>query len=305
MTGIPESSETAHRRLAALRKSLVRVVLKHLERKREKQEEELGETTRAEWYRQIADSLLAAPPPPKGSGKISLLNIHSQKEEPVSLNPKLDFRGNARLFYKKARKGTRGEEINEKKNAETAAEIDACERFIGEADVALAAPADEQRFADLCGRIESAFGAYLPRGLAAPAGPQESEKADVPYRRYTIDKWNIYVGRNDAQNDEMTVHYARPHDLWLHVVGHAGSHVLVRRPDRTSAVPDQVVRTAASLAVWFSKAKHTSYAEVHVTEARFVRKRRHAPPGEVVAERCSAVRVAPKSPEDIFPSKYA
>jgi predicted ribosome quality control (RQC) complex YloA/Tae2 family protein len=66
-----------------------------------------------------------------------------------------------------------------------------------------------------------------------------------------------------------------------------------------------VVRKVAALAVWFSKAKHTSYAEVHYTEARFVRKRRHAPAGQVMIERYKSVRVSPRSPHDLFPSKYA
>jgi predicted ribosome quality control (RQC) complex YloA/Tae2 family protein len=76
--------------------------------------------------------------------------------------------------------------------------------------------------------------------------------------------------------------------------------VLIRHKRDTPNPPKEVIQKAAQLAVWFSKARHTSYAEVHVTEARFVRKRRHAPPGEVIAERCKAVRVEPKDPKKLF-----
>jgi predicted ribosome quality control (RQC) complex YloA/Tae2 family protein len=297
--------QSAEHPLQRLRKILSAKALRHLYRKREKQEEELRETERAAWYRQIADSLLAAAPGQKGLIKTTLLNVHTHNEEPVALNPKFDFRGNAELYYKKARKGDRGKEVNAKKIAETDADIAACERFIAEAEAALAAvPLDEHKITELCSRIAAAFGSYLPRDLAAPGSQQEYDREKIPYRRFVVDDWNIYIGKNDSQNDEMTTRFAHPQDLWLHVAGHAGSHVIVRRPDRTTQVPQEVVRTAAALAVWFSKAKHTTYAEVHVTEARFVRKRRHSPAGEVVAERCKSLRVGPKSPQELFPGRY-
>jgi len=126
----------------------------------------------------------------------------------------------------------------------------------------------------------------------------------VPYRHFSFDTWEVFIGKNNSQNDELSTRFARSQDLWLHVAGHPGSHVVIRRPKGAAPVPPDVVEKVASLAVWFSKAKHTSYAGVHVTEARFVHKRRHSPPGEVVAERCREVRVAPRSPQVFFPSLY-
>jgi predicted ribosome quality control (RQC) complex YloA/Tae2 family protein len=293
-------------RLRLLRKHLSRA-LKRFRFKLEKQQTEFKETERAGWYRQIADSLLANPTGeglPRGLSKVAIVNIHTQNEEPVALNPKLDFRKNAELFYKKARKGQRGAAINRKKIAETEAGIKTGEQLIHEADTALSAGSEEQIYLELCGRIESTFGSFLPHALAAAVPAAENITDKIPYRHFTLDGWDLYTGKNDAQNDEMTTRFARPHDLWLHVAGHAGSHVIIRRPDRTTVVPQEIIKKAASLAVWFSKAKHTSYAEVHVTDARFVHKRRHAPAGEVIAERCKSVRVSPCSPEDLFPSKY-
>jgi len=110
------------------------------------------------------------------------------------------------------------------------------------------------------------------------------------------------LGKNSEQNDELSIKFAKPSDIWLHVAAHAGSHVIIRHKKDTPNPPKDVIHKAAQLAVWYSKARHTSYAEVHVTEARFVRKRRHAPPGEVIAERCKAVRVEPKDPKLIVPN---
>jgi predicted ribosome quality control (RQC) complex YloA/Tae2 family protein len=294
---------TAQQRLFLLRKDLSRTQ-KRLLHKHEKQLRELHETERAVWYRQVADSLIADPAgTPRGSAKVSLFNIHTQRKEPVALNPRFDAHENAMLFYRKAKKGERGRDITIRKVAETEAEIKTCGQFICDADAALAAGKEERELLDLCGRIAAALKLPDAPGVSGVV-PGTKKQEDVPYRRCTIDDWNIYIGKNDAQNDELSTRFAHPHDLWLHVAGHAGSHVVIRRPDRTTAVPPEVVRKAAALAVWFSKAKHTSYAEVHYTEARFVRKRRHAPPGEVIVERYKSIRVSPCQPEEMFPSKY-
>jgi predicted ribosome quality control (RQC) complex YloA/Tae2 family protein len=302
-----ESSEMPADGLRRLRKILARA-MKRSRATLEKRRFELAETERAEWYRQIADSLLSASPSPRGATRITLFNLHTQKEEQVMLNPELDCRENAALFYKKARKGERGRAINIKKTAETEAEIKKGQRLLAEADAALAADAtnaDDRKAGDLCGAIAQLLKLPAPGGIAPGSGAAAVEKEKVPFRRVSIDGWDIYVGKNDAQNDELTTRFARPHDLWLHAAGHAGSHVLVRRPGRTVPVPPAIVKKAAALAAWFSKAKHASYAEVHFAEARFVRKRRHAPPGEVVLERYRSIRVTPCQPEDLFPSKFA
>jgi predicted ribosome quality control (RQC) complex YloA/Tae2 family protein len=300
-----ESSEMPADGLRRLRKILARA-MKRSRGTLEKQRFELAETERAEWYRQIADSLLAGPASPRGPSKITLFNLHAQKEEQVPLNPELDCRGNAALFYKKARKGERGRAINIKKTAETEADIKKDEQLLAEADAALAAGADDEKTHGLCAAIAAALKLPAPGVKTGPGAARGADAAEkIPYRRLIIDGWDIYIGRNDAQNDELTTRFARPHDLWLHAAGHAGSHVLVRRPHRTVPVPPAIVNKAAALAAWFSKAKHASYAEVHYAEARFVRKRRHAPPGQVILERCRSIRVSPCQPEDLFPSKFA
>jgi predicted ribosome quality control (RQC) complex YloA/Tae2 family protein len=126
----------------------------------------------------------------------------------------------------------------------------------------------------------------------------------VPYRHYTLEGWDIYIGKNDAQNDELTTRFAKPSDIWMHVASHSGSHVVVRRPKNAEWPPKNILIVAASFAVWFSKAKHTSSCEVHYTEARYVHKRRKSPPGQVQMQQFKSIRVAPKSPQEYFPGEY-
>lgn len=271
--------------------------LQKLERKLEKQEQEFSEASQNVWYQQIADSLLSTPPSiPRGSSNTAILNIHTQKEENISLNPKLDVNGNAELYYKKAKKARRGADISEKKVEATRVELEQIKLYLDECkkiDVT-----NESQVVQFTEKV----GKSLPEAISLQTPSVKGEK--IPYRHITIDGWDIYLGKNDTQNDELSTRFAKPSDLWFHVAGHAGSHVIIRRPKNSGLPPKEIIEKVASLSVWFSKAKHTSYAEVNYTEARFVRKRHHAPPGEVIAERCKTIRVSPKSPHELFPSTF-
>lgn len=274
-------------------------------RKLEKQKEELDESQKHLWYKQIGDSLLAISTKQnqKGQSRITLLNVYTQTVETVAINPKLDFKGNAELLFKKAKKGKRGSEISIKKVEMTQHDIDeltslkkACEKSIEK---------KEQMPADLIEKCTVAVTKHDQTIITQnESGKASQQTAKVPYRHYLLNGWDIYIGKTDTQNDELSIHFAKPSDIWLHVAGHAGSHVVIRRPKNAEMPPREVIEKSAAMAVWFSKAKHTSFAEVHYTEARYVRKRRHAPPGEVQIDQYKSVRVSPKSPQDIFPSTF-
>src|SRR6186997_334575 len=112
-----------------------------------------------------------------------------------------------------------------------------------------------------------------------------------PYRRFSIEGYEVLVGRSDVENDELTFRVAAPRDLWLHVAGGiAGSHVVIRNP-QGGAVPQQVIERAAGLAGWFSKARASSKVDVHYCAAREVKKPRGAPLGLVELMRHKRVRV--------------
>jgi predicted ribosome quality control (RQC) complex YloA/Tae2 family protein len=114
----------------------------------------------------------------------------------------------------------------------------------------------------------------------------------------TVDGFEVLVGRGAQENDELTLRVAEPQDLWLHVAGFAGSHVVIRNPEGLPELPRHVVERAAGLAAWHTKARNArGKVEVHVCRAGEVSKRRGAPPGEVEIRRWEAVRVYPRDPE--------
>jgi predicted ribosome quality control (RQC) complex YloA/Tae2 family protein len=118
------------------------------------------------------------------------------------------------------------------------------------------------------------------------------------YRTVSVEGFDVLVGKGDAENDELTFGVAEPHDLWLHVAGPAGSHVVVRNPDRLEELPPSVVERAAELAAYHSKARGArGKIAVHVCRAADVSKPRGFAPGEVRLRRWRTVRVYPRAPE--------
>jgi len=116
-----------------------------------------------------------------------------------------------------------------------------------------------------------------------------------PYKTVVVDGFEVLIGRGDEENDLLTFEVAAPEDFWLHVAGGAaGSHVVVRNPEKLDALPQAVLERAAALAAWHSKARAARRVEVHVCRVADVGKRRGAPAGEVVLRRWERVRVTPR-----------
>jgi predicted ribosome quality control (RQC) complex YloA/Tae2 family protein len=144
--------------------------------------------------------------------------------------------------------------------------------------------------ADL-GAMEERARQAAPRDfkLARQAPPGASrprrDQPRPPYRAFLGSSGaRILVGRGAAHNDALTLHVARPRDLWLHAKGRAGAHVVVPLEKGRSCAPDVLVE-AAHLAVHFSEAREERLVEVQYTPRRYVRKPRRSAPGLVVLDR--------------------
>jgi predicted ribosome quality control (RQC) complex YloA/Tae2 family protein len=117
------------------------------------------------------------------------------------------------------------------------------------------------------------------------------------WRSFERDGFEILVGKGARENDRLTFREAAPNDLWLHASGYAGSHVVVRNPERLSQLPREVVECAAQLAAYHSKAREArGKIDVHLCRAADVRKPRGFPPGRVELRRWESVRVYPRNP---------
>jgi predicted ribosome quality control (RQC) complex YloA/Tae2 family protein len=107
--------------------------------------------------------------------------------------------------------------------------------------------------------------------------------------------FEVLAGKTDADNDILSLKMAKANDLWFHVHGLPGSHVILRHPDGDK--PDNAsVKAAAAIAAWHSKARNAGTVPVKYTEARHVGKPRGAKPGSVTVKREKAVKVRPALP---------
>ena len=119
------------------------------------------------------------------------------------------------------------------------------------------------------------------------------------YRTVDVEGFEVLVGKGDAENDALTFDVADPHDFWLHVVGPAGSHVVVRNPEKLEELPRSVLESAAALAAWHSKARGSrGKVEVHVCRVADVSKPRGFDAGQVLLRRWKAVKVYPRDVTD-------
>jgi predicted ribosome quality control (RQC) complex YloA/Tae2 family protein len=122
-------------------------------------------------------------------------------------------------------------------------------------------------------------------------------KPPVRVWEYTIDgKWTVLAGRTDADNDRLSLKEAQPGDWWFHVRGMPGSHVLLR------ALPDEepgkdILKAAAAVAAYHSKARTGGVTPVACTRAVYVTKPRGAKPGTVQIRKETILKVRPGLPD--------
>ena len=201
---------------------------------------------------------------------------------PVTLDPALSPAQNAAAYFKRYRKARRASTLVIPRLEQIAGDLAYLEQL--HADLALAADRAEID-AVRAALAEAGFARRRKqgRGAASPA-PQG------PRRFLSVEGYTIWVGRNSRQNDRVTFDVAGPDDLWLHVRGLPGSHVVIRNGGQ--AVSEATVAQAARLAAHFSKARGEAWAEVIVAERRFVRRAPgRAHPGMVTVSKERVVAV--------------
>lgn len=200
----------------------------------------------------------------------------------IPLKPELSPQQNAAKFYKEYAKAKTAEKILTQQLAQGEAEAEYLAAVLDE----LSRAESEADLAEIRQELES--GGYL-----RPADRKKQPKLppSKPMEFVSGDGYHIFVGRNNRQNDQLSMKTARKDDLWLHIQKFHGTHVIiacagVRPPDRT-------VTEAAMLAAFYSQAKNGQNVPVDVTQVRNLRKPSGAKPGMVVYDRYQTVIVTP------------
>ncbi|MCL1816162.1 MAG: NFACT family protein [Clostridiales bacterium] len=125
--------------------------------------------------------------------------------------------------------------------------------------------------------------------------PPQVAPASLPPRRYqSADGFTILIGRNNKQNDRLSLRTAAPDDIWLHAQKIPGSHVIIVSGGQ--AAPDTTLTEAAAYAAWFSQAREAGKVAVDYTQAAQVKKPSGAKPGMVNYFQQRTVYVKPRQP---------
>ena len=115
------------------------------------------------------------------------------------------------------------------------------------------------------------------------------------YIHLTIDEGEIFIGRNNQQNEYLTHRFAKPTDIWFHIQDIQGSHLILRlnvEPD------DMILSKVAQYAAYFSKARETSKVPVDYTYIKNIKKPPGSPLGFVIFSTHQTMIVEPKKPDN-------
>lgn len=118
------------------------------------------------------------------------------------------------------------------------------------------------------------------------------------YWHYKIEgKYDVFIGRDSKSNDYLSIKFAKQNDYWFHARGLPGSHVVLKVNNVKEGIPKNIIKKAASLAAYYSKAKTAGSAPVSYTFAKFVYKKKGMLPGKVMLKKENTLMVKPEIPK--------
>jgi len=245
----------------------------------------------------------------RGLAQLEVVDPQDGRPRTIALDPARDGPTNLDGLFKRARRAERGRQqiFDRRREAQARlAELMEAERTLAEAvAVAPASVTDPDAEADLARLQALAAWESATTSLVAPPrrrGAPTPEAPTRPFRRYRIaNKWEVWIGRSSAENDELTHRHAALRDLWLHAQGVTGSHVILRTGGKPEQVPKQVIAKAAALAAQHSKSRHSGIVPVMVAQRRYVRKPRKSLPGTATCLQYETIFVEPGIPDDAEP----
>ena len=225
---------------------------------------------------------------PKGASAVTVENFYDADNAPITiaLNPAITPAMNAQRFYKAYNKAKTREIMLTEQIAKASDELsyldsvrDMLSRCTSEAE--LSAVREELR--------EQGY-------LKMQKGAKRKEKPLPPLEFKSSDGYRILVGRNNVQNDTLTLRFAAKSDMWLHTKNIPGSHVIILSEGRP--ISDTAILEAAAVAAAHSKARDSAQVPVDYTLVKFVSKPSGAKPGKVIYVNNKTVYVTPKTESD-------
>ena len=281
-----ESSNRMNQKSADLRK----VIGKNLDKlnlKKQRLLEDLEKTKNGETYKLCGELITSNIHDIKrGQRSVSLYDYYSEKTKTITLDPLLSPSENAQKYYKKYNKSKVAKEEKTVQLQDTDENIQVLESYYTYID-----NADTPEVIDDI-RTELTDQGYLRKRKKQSEQKKKKRswlKVDVP------GGFSVCIGRNNSENDELTMKRATGGDIWFHTKDIPGSHVILFTEGRD---PDEkTILETASIAAYYSKARHSQNVPVDYTKIKNIKKVPGAKPGMVIFKNNKTVYVEPKNPD--------
>lgn len=280
--GAAAKQDRMHQKARELLKT-VSTALERVSRKLELQKKELAECAEREIFRVTGDLINAnIYRLEKGMTKCVLEDFYTGEPREISLDARLTPAQNAQKYYNEYRKlDTAEKKLTEliKKGGEELSYLDSVLDSVSRAE-------SDSELSEI--RRELREQGYL---RAQKGDDRPSKKLSEPLKFRSTDGFEILVGRNNRQNDILTLKTAKATDIWLHTKDIAGSHVIIRTNGQTPS--ERTITEAAILAAFHSKGRSGSGVPVDYIPVKFVKKPAGAKPGMVIFTNNKTLYVTP------------
>ena len=256
---------------------LRKIVQTALERNRKKlilQQKQMKDTAKKEKYRVYGELINTyGYNLPEGSKSLQALNYYTNEEITIPLDETLTPAQNSKKYFDRYTKLKRTEEALTTQIADTESEIEHLDSISNALDIARS----ESDLAQI--KEELTQYGYIRRHYSGKKGAKMQAKSK-PFHYISSDGFDIYVGKNNFQNDELTFKFATGNDWWFHAKKMAGSHVVEKKND--GELPDRTFEEAGRLAAYYSKGRTAPKVEIDYIQKKHVKKPGGAKPGFVV-----------------------
>lgn len=220
-----------------------------------------------------------------GMDEVCVENYYDNNSElKIKLDPNISPSQNAQKYYKKYNKAKVTEKYAKEQIIGAEEELEYLET-VQESILKAESPRDLSEIKE-----ELAEQGYISNTVSKK---KKKTQKSMPMKFISSDGYEILVGRNNKQNDEVTIRMSYSTDIWLHTKNIPGSHTLIRT-NGTGEAPENTILEAAQLAAYYSKAKNSAQVPVDYTQIKNVKKPNGAKPGFVIYEKNNTVYVTPE-----------
>ena len=252
-------------------RKIVQNALERNVKKYQLQQKQLKDTEKKEKYRVWGELLntygYEVEP---GAKSMEALNYYTNEMIQIPLDETMTPQENAKKYFDKYSKLKRTKEALDTLLQETGDEIKHLESIAASLDIA----SSEEDLVQI--KEEMMEYGYVKR---KNTGGKKVKVTSRPYHYISSDGYDIYVGKNNFQNDELSFKFASGNDWWFHAKGQPGSHVIVK--SKNEELPDRTFEEAGKLAAYYSKGRQAPKVEIDYTQKKNLRKPTGGKPGFV------------------------